>query len=236
MNQDQLNALFDQQAAGYDAQWAKTQAVRDCLHLLLEAGFAELPAQASILCVGVGTGAELAHLAGQYPGWRFTAVDPSSGMLDVCRQRAQADGFADRCVFHEGYVESLDATPAYDAATCFLVSQFILDPSARIAFFRSIFERLIPGGVLASTDLASDVESAEYDTLLRLWMNMMSASGVTQEGMDRMRHAYAHDVGVLPPAAVAAMIRESGFESAVPFFQAGLIHGWISKRAGREPT
>ena len=35
MNQDQLNALFDQQAAGYDAQWAKTQAVRDCLHLLL---------------------------------------------------------------------------------------------------------------------------------------------------------------------------------------------------------
>ena len=54
MNQDQLNALFDQQAAGYDAQWAKTQAVRVCLHLLLEAGFAELPAQASILCVGVG--------------------------------------------------------------------------------------------------------------------------------------------------------------------------------------
>ena len=31
--------------------------------------FAELPTDARILCVGVGTGTELAHLAAQNPGW-----------------------------------------------------------------------------------------------------------------------------------------------------------------------
>ncbi|MEN8820242.1 MAG: class I SAM-dependent methyltransferase [Abyssibacter sp.] len=232
MNQDDLKSLFDQQAAGYDAQWAKTQPVRDCLHLLVEAAFASLPSNATVLCVGVGTGAELGHLARKRPEWQFTAVDPSSGMLDVCRQRAEAEGFAERCRFHEGYVESLDSDHRFDAATCFLVSQFILDRVDRVCFFQEIFSRLMPGGVLASTDLASDVGSSEYDRLLRVWMNMMSASGVTQEGLDRMRRAYATDVGVIPPAAVASIIRESGFESVVPFFQAGLIHGWVSTRAG----
>lgn len=47
-----------------------------------------------------------------------------------------------------------------------------------------------------------------------------------------MRRAYATDVGVIPPTAVASIIRESGFESVVPFFQAGLIHGWVSTRVG----
>lgn len=165
MNQDEIKSLFDQQAAGYDAQWAKTQPVRDCLHLILESALAELPSEANILCVGVGTGAELAHLARKWPEWRFTAVDPS-------------------------------------------------------------------GGILASSDLSSDVESPEYEVLLRAWMNMMSASGVPPEGMERMRKAYANDVGVLPPGEVSSIILAGGFESAVQFFQAGLIHGWISKRAG----
>ena len=231
MNPDQLTSLFDQQAAGYDAQWARTQPVRDCLHLLLEAALAELPADAHMLCVGVGTGAELAHLARKRPDWRFTALDPSGGMLEVCQRLAVQEGFSDRCRFHEGYLETLRGDAEFDAATCFLVSQFILDRTARIAFFRQIARRLRSGGLLASTDLCADVTSPEYEVRLRAWMNLMSASGVPPEGLERMRKAYAQDVGVRPPDEVASMILAGGFESAVPFFQAGLIHGWISRRA-----
>ena len=43
MNQDEITRLFDQQAAGYDAQWARTYPIRDCLHLLLDSAFATLP-------------------------------------------------------------------------------------------------------------------------------------------------------------------------------------------------
>lgn len=236
MHQDEVKAIFDQQAAGYDAQWAKTAPIKDCLYFLLESLFAELPADARILCVGVGTGAELAHLAQKNPAWRFTAVEPSGPMLDVCRQRAEKAGFASRCYFHEGYLDSLPATEAHDAATCFLVSQFILDQQARSEFFREISGKLKSGGILAVSDLASDVESSEYEVLLRAWVNMMAAADISPEGIDRIRKAYANDVGVLPPSRVASIIESGGFEPPVQFFQAGLIHAWLSKRAQSSTT
>lgn len=231
MNQDEIKALFDQQAADYDSQWEKTLPIRSCLHLLLESAFAELPADASILCVGVGTGAELAYLAQRNPEWRFTAVEPSGAMLEVCRQLAEKEGFAERCVFHEGYLESLAMVGEFDASTCFLVSQFILDQQARSEFFREIVQKLKPSGVLASSDLASDTQSPEYEVLLQAWMNMMAAADLSPEGIDRMRKAYTNDVGVLPPNQIASIIQAGGFEPPVQFFQAGLIHGWLAKRA-----
>lgn len=236
MHQDEIKAIFDQQAANYDKQWAKTAAIKDCLYFLLESMFAELPADARILCVGVGTGAELAHLAGKHPEWRFTAVEPSGPMLDICRQRAKAEGFDARCYFHEGYLDSLPALEPHDAATCFLVSQFILDQDARSSFFAEISSRLKPEGVLASSDLASDIQSPEYDVLLRAWMNMMAASDVSLEAMNRMRQAYAKDVGVLPPNRIVSIIAAGGFEKPVLFFQAGLIHAWLSRRAAAGTT
>lgn len=76
MNREETAALFDRQAAGYDSQWARMAPVRDGLYFLVEAVFATLPADAHVLGVGVGTGAELAFLAKRFPGWRFTAVEP----------------------------------------------------------------------------------------------------------------------------------------------------------------
>jgi tRNA (cmo5U34)-methyltransferase len=228
-HKEKIKALFDQQAASYDARWEKTAPIRNCLHFLLDSIFAELPADARILCVGLGTGAEMAHLAQQNPHWRFTAVEPSGPMLEVCRQRAQQDAFASRCTFHEGYLESLPVTPAHDAATCFLVSQFILEPQARSDFFREIAMRLAPGALLASSDLASDVESPEYEALLYPWLHMMTSADISPEDVERMREAYARDVSVLPRDMVTAIIKAGGFEPPVQFFQAGLIHAWMSR-------
>lgn len=230
MRSEELKAIFDQQAAGYDKQWAQMAPIRNGLHFLLESIFAELPADARVLCVGVGTGAELAHLAQKYPCWSFTAVDPSGPMLDACRQRAKDGGFTSRCDFHEGYLDSLPASDGYDAATCFLVSQFILEQQARSMFFQEIASRLKPGGILASSDLASDVASQNYAALLHAWMNMMAGASIALEDQERMRNAYANDVAVLPQKIVESIIKLGGFESSVQFFQAGLIHAWFSKR------
>jgi tRNA (cmo5U34)-methyltransferase len=157
-------------------------------------------------------------------------------MLEVCRQRAEKEGFAFRCRFHEGYLDSLSTTGLHDAATCFLVSQFILDQQARSEFFWEISRKLKPEGILASADLASDVESPEYEVLFRAWTKMMAASKTSPEGIDRMRKAYANDVGVLPPSRVASIIESGGFEHPVQFFQAGLIHAWLSKRVAGNAT
>lgn len=232
MQKEELKEVFDQQASGYDKQWARMAPIRDGLHFLLESIFADLPADARILCVGAGTGAELAYLARTFPRSRFTAVDPSGAMLDVCRQRAETEGYTSRCYFHEGYLDSLPTTEdMHDGATCFLVSQFILVQESRSELFRAIASRLRPSGVLASSDLASDVGSNAYDALLRAWFNMMASAGIQPEGLERMRAAYAKDVAILPPKLIASIIESAGFEPPVQFFQAGLMHAWFSKRA-----
>ena len=230
MNDDDIKALFDQQASGYDDRWAKTAPIRDALHLLLAAVFADLPVNARVLCVGAGTGEELVYLADRFPHWTFTAVDPSRAMLEVCRRKAEAGGFSSRCQFHEGFLPSLPEQPAFDGATAFLVSQFILEPQARTHFFRSIADRLKPGGLLVSTDLASDVGSTAFDALLRNWMHMMLAAGIPSAGLEQVRAAYARDVAILPPAQVMSHIHSAGFDEPVAFYQAGLIHGWFSRR------
>lgn len=231
MRSDEIKAIFDQQAASYDERWARTAPIRDALYFLLEAVFADLPANARVLCIGAGTGEEIDWFAKRFPHWTFVAVEPSGAMLDVCRAKAEKGGYAFRCRFHEGYLESLPDQDAFDAATCFLVSQFILDQEARADFFRAIGARLRRGGILASSDLSSDVDSTEYDALLDAWLKMMLAAGIPASGLEQMRAAYARDVAILPPAQVASIIEAGGFDEPVMFHQAGLIRAWFSRRA-----
>lgn len=230
MNSDELKAVFDQQAAGYDKQWVKMAPIYNGLYFLLESVVAGLPTDARILCAGVGTGKELLHLANKFHGWHFTAVEPSSAMLDICRREAEKAGIASRCYFHEGYLDSLPAGEMHNAATCFLVSQFILEKKARSEFFKQIAERLKPGGLLVNADLSAEIAAESYDALLRVWQSAMAPSDASVEGLSRMKATYAKDVAVLSPASVASIISSGGFESPVQFFQAGLIHAWFAKR------
>ncbi|MFZ6654810.1 class I SAM-dependent methyltransferase [Undibacterium sp. TJN19] len=205
--------------------------INNNLYFLLESVFSALPPEARILCVGVGTGKELIHLAKKNPGWRFTAIEPSGAMLDVCRQRVEEEGLGSRCYFHEGYLDSLPVMDLHDAATCFLVSQFILEKEARSNFFRQIANQLQPDGILANSDLSSGANSENYDALLGVWWKVMATSTLSSDGLNRMKAAYAKDVAVLPPVEVALVIETGGFMAPVQFFQSGLIHAWFAKKA-----
>ena len=107
MHQNEVKELFDKQAETYDQQWSNTAPIRHCMHLLLRSVFADLPVNANILCIGVGTGDELLYLASNFPNWQFTAVEPSGPMLDICKKRAKESGVDTRCIFHEGYLHSM---------------------------------------------------------------------------------------------------------------------------------
>lgn len=132
------SVLFNQdRAAVYDTQFAKLVPMRDALHLLTRILLADFPADARILCVGAGTGLELIYLAEAFPQWQFTAVEPATAMLNICRQRTEACGIASRCTFHEGCLDSLPKSDAFDAATCLLVSQFIMQIEERRNFFQA---------------------------------------------------------------------------------------------------
>ena len=223
-------AFGQEHAAAYDQRFAKLAAMRDALHLLISAVLADLPAEARILCVGAGTGAELVYLAQKFPQWRFTAVEPSAPMLEVCRRKAEECGITPRCVFHEGYLDSLPPSEAFDAAASLNVSHFILDPEARAGFFRAIAGRLRPGGYLVSADLASDTASETYQSLLDVWMRLMRETGSSPAQLEQLRVAYGRDVAVLPVEQVSSIIASGGFEPPVLFLQTCLIHAWYALR------
>jgi tRNA (cmo5U34)-methyltransferase len=232
MEKEEITAIFDRQASSYDQQWSRMAPINGALHLLTGAVLSRLSPTANILCVGSGTGAEIFYLAGKFPGWRFTAVEPSAAMSEVFRQKAGEQGILSRCVLHAGYLESLPAGEPFDAATAFLVSQFILDRDLRTGFFQGIADRLRPGGVLISSDLAGDLKSQGGLDLLEVWFQVMRDGSISPEGIEKMREAYSRDVAVIPPDEVRDIIMGGGFESPVRFFQAGMIHAWYSKLLG----
>jgi tRNA (cmo5U34)-methyltransferase len=213
-------------AASYDERAAKFAPVRDTLNLLVRLILRHLPADARILCVGAGTGAELLDLARAFPGWRFTAVEPSPAMLDICRKKANEAGFASRCEFHEGYLDSLAQVEPADAATAILVSQFLTDPSQRRDFFKKIAQRLQPGGYLINADLASPLPPAAFNNLFEIWLR---AHGRAPESSTAAQMGWGKEVSVSDPKDIQSLIAEAGFDRPIQFYQALFIHAWYTK-------
>lgn len=225
MKNTETHKFFDaEKAASYDEQRAKLAPVKDALHLCMLAIFSELPAESRILCVGAGTGAELISLAQAYPQWHFTVVEPSPGMMKVCRQQAENYGIASRCAYHEGYLDSLPESDLFDGATAILVSQFMLQTEERIKFFSEIASRLRSGGYLVNADLASDMSSSEYKSLVDVWLAIHKYADIALNS-----DYLGRDVAVLPAKEIEAILVSSGFSRPVLFYQALLIHAWYSQ-------
>lgn len=228
-NENSLAGFGENQAAAYDQRFAKLAPLREALYLMMKTILADLPADARILCVGAGTGLELAALSQHFPGWRFTAVEPSTPMLKICQQRVDQLGITSRCNFHGGYLDSLPPGETFDAATSLLVSQFVLEREQRRNFFRQIAARLQPGGYLVSSDLAGRIGSEDYEHQLDVWLMLMEHAGIPSDMVQNMRTAYGRDVSILPPEDIGALIASSGFEEPVHFLQTMMIHGWFTR-------
>ncbi|QUM84779.1 MULTISPECIES: class I SAM-dependent methyltransferase [unclassified Moritella] len=231
MSDGPLSAIFSKDlAASYDEKFSKLAPMKDVLHLSIQVLLSDLPENANILCVGAGTGAELMYLAQAFPLWRFTVVEPAPAMLDICRQRAEVNGITSRCCFHLGYLGSLPSNELFDAATCLLVSQFILDKTERRALFANIAERLYPGGILVSADLSGDTASIEFKRLFEVWLKMLAYSGMSAEQLQGYQDNFGKDIAVLSQQEITEMLAVSGFDSPILFLQTLLIHAWCSKR------
>lgn len=231
MTRSPTSSFFDAaHAAAYDQQFARVAPLRDVLQLVTRLALSSLPSEARVLCVGVGTGIELLDLARTFPGWSFTCVEPAPAMLDVCRQKVAASGLSDRCLLHEGYLESLPPQAPFDAATALLVSHFLVEPAARRGFFAEIASRLRLGGRIVCADLATGASSATFESLFEIWGRAMLSTGVTAEQLARMRAAYGRDVAVVAPDEVERIIEQAGFDAPVRCLQALLIHAWTATR------
>lgn len=232
MQTDQPSDYFNQnRAASYDNQRVKMAPLKDALHLFIRMVLSGLPENANILCVGVGTGAELLELARANPNWKFTLAEPAGSMLDVCRQRAKDAGIENRCTFHSGYLATLPPTNPFDAATCLLVSHFIMDLKQRREFFSEIFAHLKSGGILINADLTTSRTPETFDSLLTVWFRMLEFSDMSKGDIDKQRTSFGRRISALKAHDMETLLKSSGFETPVLFYQALLISAWYSKRA-----
>lgn len=219
---DIFNAAFSRQ---YDASSERLKDISNNLHTLLSLLLRDLPEDAHVLCVGVGTGTEIIRLANQYPGWRFTGIDPSPDMLSVCQEKLELEGLNDRCTLIEGHVIDVPEQDKFDAALCLLVAHFIQHPQ-RGGIYQHIADRLKPAGQLISAEIAGDMEAPEFDGQLRNWVALQQAYTQRQRDTAEVKAELNQRLLLLPPHQTEALMREAGFASATPFFQSLLIHGW----------
>ncbi|HJV41115.1 class I SAM-dependent methyltransferase [Caulobacter sp.] len=222
------NVFNREMADAYDRRNSALAPISDCLHFLLRLVLADLPASARILCVGVGTGAEILSLAKAYPGWSFVGVDPSEDMLAVGRSRLEQADVLERCQLLHGYVQDAPSE-GFDAAVSLLVAHFIKRED-RLAFYSEIHDRLKPGGRFVSAEISGDLDAPEFPDMLEDWKRIQVLMGATPESLNKLDSTLRHALGVLSPAETEALWRSAGFGKPIPFFQAFMIRGWRASR------
>lgn len=223
--------FFDQKfSESYDERNRNLSPIFKNLHFLIGLVLADLPDNAHLLCVGVGTGEEIVALSGAYPGWQFTGIEPSAPMVGICREKIQAMGLADRCTILNGYLSDTDEGTHYDAVLCLLVTHFITNHEERQLMFIDMYTRLKSGGYLINADISDDMASPEFQSIFGKWKVMHQSSGASEQALENMEKALATQASVVSKNKMESFLRGAGFALPVQFFQSLLIRAWYSKK------
>ncbi|MDF3838353.1 class I SAM-dependent methyltransferase [Cupriavidus basilensis] len=214
----------DAAASDYDDRVPRLVPGYALAHDLMAATFASLlPADARLLLAGCGTGNELLRLAAGGPRWRFSALDPSAGMLAVARRKAQGAGCESRVAFH---ATTLDQMPAglHDAAVAALVLHFIPDDGGKAAFLSALAQRLRAGGALVLLDYEP------VPLLARAYGQWLQATGLERTAVDAVLAKTGTQWHPVTDTRLRALLLESGFEPPRLIFKALGFQAWLAFR------
>ncbi len=182
----------------------------------------QVPDDAHILVLGAGGGLELKALASDYPGWRFTGVDPAGAMLGLAARTLGRE--AQRAELIEGYID--DAPPGpFDGAVCLLTLHF-LDAGERTRTAAAIRQRLRPGAPFVAAH-GSFPQDASRERWLDRYAAFAIASGAVPEQAHGARDAVSKAVNMLSPEQDEAVLRAAGFRDVTSFYAAFTWRGWV---------
>ena len=204
-------------APHYDAQASISLAG---IHAAYELGVSALTAQldgqdtASLLFVGLGTGAELVpYTRFDVPGWRFTGVEPSDAMLVVARKRLEAEGLLPRTHLHVGELHTLPPGPPFDGAQMMGVLHHVEGEEARLSLLREVTRRLKPGAPLVlGCRVGEDLELSNVE------LRRLRAYGIPPDALEHRRQALATMRPIESEAALFAMFAQTGLVAPRPLF------------------
>lgn len=220
---------FTNTANAYDEKNRQLAPIADNMHFLIRLILRNAPARSRVLCVGVGTGAEILSLSKTFPEWTFVGVDPSIGMLNVCRERLEAAGVMNRCELVHGYVHDVLQGENFDIAMSILVAHFVKRED-RLNFYQAMSGRLRPGGTLINTEISFDLNSEGFPPMLKNWEAVQALMGATPESIANLPKVLREMLSVISPSETESLLRQSGVPLPVQFFQAFMICGWFGKK------
>ncbi len=210
------------EATEYDSRITRLIPGYDLLHSTTAAQLsATLGDNAHILVVGSGTGKEIAELAKINATWRFTAQDISTDMLNIGQQRFSDLGISERVKVHVGDVSQLEEP--VDAALCLFVMHFLADNGDKKAMFKAIAKQLKPQANLYLADLMRPETGFERDAQFALCQQL----GLTEVGVERMKHNFEHEFYPLDRIRLADLLDETRFSVAKLYFKALGFSGYV---------
>ena len=189
-----------------------------------------LGSEGHVLLVGCGTGKEIEHLTPPWPGWRFTAVDPSTKMIEATRSVVALLGVEERVRIHHGHVLDLPMRPECDAATVINVMHFLSDDGAKQELLTSVAERVRPKGPVVLFDLHGDPDSAAFATLWSAWLEFMEQRGLMGYAKKHFVERLEQGIAFVPEARILELCRNAGLGPVARFFGGFLYGGWLLKR------
>jgi tRNA (cmo5U34)-methyltransferase len=213
----------------YDERNRRLAPISECMHFLIRLILRDFPAHSRVLCVGVGTGAEILSLAKAFPEWTFVGIDPSAPMLDVCRERLSAAGVINRCELVHGYVHDAPSGENFDIALSILVGHFVKRED-KLSFYRGMCQRLRQGGCLINAEISIDLNSADFPSMLRCWEGVQSLMGANADSLQALPKQLREVLSILPPMEIEEVLTQSGVDSPVRFFQALMICAWFGTK------
>lgn len=212
----------------YDDRVRKHIPGYEVLHAIAETLLAkELPEKASVLAVGVGTGAEILEWGAKHPGWQFVGTDPAEAMVAQAQEKLAVAGLIDRTRLHVGDVTGLPED-AFDAATLLLVLHFV-PAEEKVVMMESIADRLKPGAPLLVANLFGEVESTRFKRLTDARKAWAVAKGLPAEMAEEFCNPQRPDMHITTEEDMKKLLRNAGFIDIQRVFQALTVAMWFAR-------
>ncbi len=181
---------------------------------------------AHVLLIGAGGGNELMEFAHIYPGWTFTAADPSEPMLIQAAQKA-ADLAEGRVTFVLGSAADVPDNIPADAAACLLVLHFIEETADKQQLLTDIRARLKPGAPFVIASMTGTADSEELDVQFALWrQHWLDRTSLTADQVLEMEKGI-RALSFVPEEEIGQLLSDAGFGQITPFFQTTFFTGWM---------
>ncbi len=223
-----MTNFFNKEASEkYDERNKGLAPIFENMHFLIQLILKDLPENSRILCVGVGTGAEILSLAKEYPQFTFVGVDPSAEMLEVCQKKLEAVGVTDRCELIQGYVQDISDEEKFDSVLSILVGHFV-KKEEKLDFYKNINQRLKSEGIFIDTELSLDLASESFSLLLKNWEKVQTLMGATPESLKMLPETLKERLSIASPTEIDSLLKESGFKIPIRFSQSFLVVGWYA--------